>query len=42
MKLDKDTILETLTDENLEPHAYLAAILIVVIIVSIIIAFVAT
>jgi hypothetical protein len=37
---DKEYLMETLTDETLEPHIYLAILLIIVIIVSVIIALV--
>ncbi|MDI6887180.1 MAG: hypothetical protein QMC98_00880 [Candidatus Thermoplasmatota archaeon] len=37
---DKEFIMETLTDETLEPHLYLAILIIIVIIVSLIIALV--
>ncbi|MEW6069224.1 MAG: hypothetical protein AB1485_01265 [Candidatus Thermoplasmatota archaeon] len=37
---EKELFMETLTDETLEPHIYLAILIIIVIIVSVIIALV--
>ena len=39
---DKETIMETLTDETLEPHVHLTILLVIVFIIAIVLTFVTT